>query len=198
MKRAVINISGRVQCVGYRFFVKNVADELDLEGNIKNMKNSTVKITCEGEENIIEEFIKKITNPNKQIVVKKVQVKYFKPTGEYTDFEVVQGTLKDELFSGLITSSMYMEKMLDKQDQMVDKQDQMLELQIKMVELQIKMVDKQDQMVDKQDQMVDKQDKTIDEIHSLSSNIHDMMNSRFQRLENDMTVVKTKISKIVS
>ncbi len=45
----------------------------------------------------------------------------------------------------------------------------------------------------RQKQMLDKQDQTTAEIRSLSSNIHEMLDSRFERIENDITKIKSKL-----
>jgi len=45
----------------------------------------------------------------------------------------------------------------------------------------------------KQDRMLDKQDQTVTEIRSLSSNIRDMLDSRFERIENDISQIKSKL-----
>lgn len=41
--------------------------------------------------------------------------------------------------------------------------------------------------------MLDKQDIVINEIHSLSSNMHDMMDAWFQRLEDEISKIKTRL-----
>ena len=46
----------------------------------------------------------------------------------------------------------------------------------------------------KQDQMLDKQDQTIKEIRTLSSSMHDMLDARFQKLENEISHIKTKMN----
>ena len=45
----------------------------------------------------------------------------------------------------------------------------------------------------KQDQMLDKQDQTVAEIRSLSSDMHSMMESRFQRLEDEISKIKARL-----
>ncbi|MHA1311542.1 MAG: carbamoyltransferase HypF [Candidatus Helarchaeota archaeon] len=66
-KHATIIISGIVQGVGFRPFIYMVADSLGLNGNVLNMGNAGVKIEIEGEEDIINEFIKKIRSDKPKI-----------------------------------------------------------------------------------------------------------------------------------
>ena len=42
--------------------------------------------------------------------------------------------------------------------------------------------------------MLDKQDETTEAIRALSSNMHDMMDSRFERLENEIAKIKEKLA----
>ncbi len=44
-----------------------------------------------------------------------------------------------------------------------------------------------------QDQMLDKQDQTMAEIQNLSSNTCEMLDSRFERIENDIAQIKSKL-----
>ena len=41
--------------------------------------------------------------------------------------------------------------------------------------------------------MLGKQDVVINEIRSLSSNMHDMMDARFQRLEDEISKIKARL-----
>lgn len=52
-----IIVKGRVQGVGYRYFVKQKADILGLNGWVKNKYDGTVEILVEGEQTKIEIFI---------------------------------------------------------------------------------------------------------------------------------------------
>jgi len=59
MKRAIIIVKGRVQKVGYRDLVADWAMDLGVVGFAENQPDRTVKIIAEGEEEILEEFVKK-------------------------------------------------------------------------------------------------------------------------------------------
>ncbi len=49
LKRAIIFVSGDVHMAGFRTFVKNIADSLDINGYAENLPDGRVKIVCEGE-----------------------------------------------------------------------------------------------------------------------------------------------------
>jgi len=52
--------SGRVQGVGFRDFACRIGSLLSLVGYAKNLRDGTVEIVAEGEEEKIEEFCKRV------------------------------------------------------------------------------------------------------------------------------------------
>jgi len=57
-KRALFE--GRVQGVGFRYAVKQIAMGFDIVGWVKNLPEGTVELTLMGEEEEVEEFIQEI------------------------------------------------------------------------------------------------------------------------------------------
>jgi len=57
IKTFSIRISGKVQGVFFRASAKEKADELGIEGLVRNEKDGTVHIEAQGEEDAIEEFL---------------------------------------------------------------------------------------------------------------------------------------------
>jgi acylphosphatase len=53
-----ITVAGKVQGVFFRASAKKRAEELGIKGMVKNLKDGTVYIEAEGEEPIIEEYLK--------------------------------------------------------------------------------------------------------------------------------------------
>lgn len=49
-------ISGRVQGVGYRYFVYNNATKFSIKGYVKNLYNGDVEVYAIGEENSLKKF----------------------------------------------------------------------------------------------------------------------------------------------
>ena len=206
-RRADIIVSGLVQGVGFRYMVRCAARQCRLKGEVENLEDETVRITCEGEERDVVKFVKAVRGAKKPIEIDDVRIEYSEPTGGFKNFRVILGDQLTEMSEGFGTGSAYLslildkqdqmlnkaDRMLDKQDQMLDKQDQMLDKQDQMLDKQDQMLDKQDQMLDKQDQMLDKQDVTTNEIRSLSSSMHDMMDARFQRLEEEISKIKARL-----
>jgi len=197
---ARILVSGTVQGVGFRYLVRDEANNRGIVGYIENLKDGTVTIECEGEKEDIEELVKSIRGSQAPIHVSDLNVQYSEDAGRFNLFKIMLGKTDDELVEGLTTGATYLirlnnkqDQMLNKQDQMIDKQDQMIDKQDQMIDKQDQMIDKQDQMIDKQDQMLNKQDQTIEEIRNASSNFHRMFDSRFERIESDISVIKSKL-----
>lgn len=53
-----IIVSGKVQSVGFRFFVKSIADDLKIKGWVRNLPNGSVEALLQGEEKDVLEIIK--------------------------------------------------------------------------------------------------------------------------------------------
>jgi len=151
MIRSVITVSGDVQGAGYRAHVMKMARNAKLVGYVENMLDGTVKIVCEGEKDLIKNFVSKIKIKTEMVEVEDIKVEYSDATGgfEGKGFDInVEESFKGmirELFQGYVTSEKYFNKGFEKQDKMLEKQDKMLE---------------------KQDKMLEKQDETIEVIGS--------------------------------
>jgi len=53
---ALIRVSGDVQGVGFRIFVKRLAEYMGLKGYVRNLANGSVEIYVEGDRQLIERF----------------------------------------------------------------------------------------------------------------------------------------------
>jgi acylphosphatase len=88
--RTEIIIHGRVQKAGYKDFIDEIAFNLNINGNVKNLDDGTVQVICEGKENNIKELIEKINVIQYPIHVEKIDSKYMVPTGEFKTFEIIR------------------------------------------------------------------------------------------------------------
>ncbi|WP_420797485.1 acylphosphatase [Clostridium chrysemydis] len=75
LKRLEIIASGRVQGVGFRFFLASNANTLNLTGFCKNLEDGTVYIEVQGSEKLLESFIEKIELGNRFIRVTNLDKK---------------------------------------------------------------------------------------------------------------------------
>jgi acylphosphatase len=77
-------IRGRVQGVGFRYFAKNVADELNLTGWVRNLPDGTVEVLALGPEIALEQFMQRLRiGP----LGSRVQSTQFHPLQESEAFE---------------------------------------------------------------------------------------------------------------
>lgn len=97
MIRAIIVAVGKVQRVGYRERVQEIARELGIAGKIKNLKSGEVEIICEGEKQNVENLIKAVEIRDGLIEVKKISKTFEEPTGEFKHFEIEYGEVQEEL-----------------------------------------------------------------------------------------------------
>ena len=199
MIRLTAIVSGKVQEVGYRARVVDIANAFGLKGMIENLKDGRVKIIAEGEDEKLKWFEFAIDIKNTLISVSAIIKTYSPATGDFENFGKL--VTKGETDSRLDTAAVYLKeivvsvnKMNDnlggKMDTMIAKQDQMLDKQDQMLDKQDQMLDKQDQMLDKQDQMLDKQDTNIGEIRALRTDLKGYMDMRFKRIEADLSELK--------
>ncbi len=58
MRRVKIIVCGRVQGVGYRYYIQNQAKKMDIKGFVRNLPDGDVEIDAEGEYGQMSSFIK--------------------------------------------------------------------------------------------------------------------------------------------
>lgn len=97
MIRAVITAGGKVQRVGFRERVQEIAREHGIVGRARNLKSGEVEIICEGERKGVENFIRAIEIKDELIEVKRISKAFEEPTGEFEYFEIEYGELPEEL-----------------------------------------------------------------------------------------------------
>ena len=57
IRKYKIEVFGRVQMVGFRWFTQRIATRLNINGNVRNTAKNTVQIIAEGEEEKLNLFI---------------------------------------------------------------------------------------------------------------------------------------------
>lgn len=68
MKRVSMIVSGRVQGVGFRYYVEDIALGMNISGWVRNLSDGTVEIDAEGEEDRLKNFVRTITNTKKGFI----------------------------------------------------------------------------------------------------------------------------------
>ena len=145
MKALKLTVRGRVQKVGYRRLVDEVAYHLEVAGHVKNLEDGkTVEIIAEHEdEAVLKKFVEKVKIREYPIRVEKIETNEIEPKG-YEEFEVIEGPLEIENRESLEAGAIYMRKLAGE-----------------MKQTRIELGGKQDKTLEKQDKMLEKQDETI-------------------------------------
>lgn len=86
--RAYVLVSGRVQGVWFRASTKEKAEQLGLNGWVKNTTNGDVEAVFEGEEPKVNEMIAWCHQGPPSAQVTKVKVSHESFSGEYKEFFV--------------------------------------------------------------------------------------------------------------
>jgi acylphosphatase len=83
-----IIVHGRVQGVGFRYFVRHVANHLGLTGNVRNCPDSTVEIVVEGTSGKIADFINEVEKGPALARVDSVNIADIPVRGDYGSFSI--------------------------------------------------------------------------------------------------------------
>ena len=81
-------VEGRVQGVGFRYFVQERASVLDLTGWVRNRWDETVEVLAEGERNKLEKLLAALHRGPPSAYVSNVKTDWQTPTGEFSSFSV--------------------------------------------------------------------------------------------------------------
>lgn len=176
MKRAVVIARGKVQKVGYRDTVQDVARALGVVGYVENLKDGNVRIVAEAEEEALKKFIKQIKVKKDFIDVMDALVEYEEATGEFEIFEIKYGSVPEELGDSIGAAIKYLGATNKKIDESGEENKKGFSVLAK-----------------KQDQMLGKQDETVKSIDRLDTN----MNTQFSELDVKYGKIAENMEKIL-
>ena len=185
-------VSGRVQEVGYRARVIDMAIALGLKGMVVNLKDGRVKIVAEGEGEKLKWFESAMDIKNALIHVSSIEKNYSSASGEFDQFGKL--VAKGETDTRLDTAAVYLKKLLfavnnmndnlgGKMGQMLGKQDELLD----------EVRNMNDRLGGKMDQMLDKQDDLIIEVKDVNRKMDRVLETDIVELKSDMAEVKSAL-----
>jgi len=181
MMKLTAYVSGKVQEVGYRGRVVDIANAFGLKGMIENQKDGRVKIIAEGDDEKLKWFESAINIKNTLICVSSIDKEYSPASGEFDGFGKL--VIKGETDTRLDMAAGYLKILISAVNNLNDnlggKMDQML--------------DRQDQMLDKQDQMLDKQEELLVEVKDMNRKFDKVLEKDIAELKSDMAEVKTAL-----
>ena len=83
-----IYVNGRVQGVGFRYFVWKAATELGINGYVQNQWDGKVKIVAQAEEHTLHTFQIIVAQGNRYAFVKELKINKLDSAEKYNDFEI--------------------------------------------------------------------------------------------------------------
>lgn len=85
--RKECHFSGRVQGVGFRYTVQNIAQRYNVHGYVKNLPDGRVELVMEGPDNDMEEIVDTVSQ-KMNCFIKKVDLRDLPATGEFEHFYI--------------------------------------------------------------------------------------------------------------
>jgi len=167
-------VSGKVQEVGYRGRIVDIANAFGLKGMIENLKDGRVKIIAEGEDEKLKWFEYAIDIKNTLIYVSSIETKYSPAINEFDNFGKL--VVKGETDTRLDTAAGHLKEIVFAVNNLNDN-----------------LGGKMDQMLGKQDQMLGKQDELLDEVKDINGKFDKILENDIVELKNDMAEVKAAL-----
>ena len=90
LKRMHVIISGHVQGIFFRTFIKENAQQLDIKGYVKNLPAGEVEAVFEGQKENIEKMVLVCKKGHKLASIEKIDIKEEKPTKEFSGFAIIR------------------------------------------------------------------------------------------------------------
>ncbi|NOZ29097.1 MAG: acylphosphatase [Chloroflexi bacterium] len=88
LARVRVEVYGRVQGVGFRYFVQSVARRLGVSGWVRNRRDGSVELEAEGPRAALERLLEAVRRGPSSARVQRVNVIWGPYTGQYHGFEV--------------------------------------------------------------------------------------------------------------
>ena len=174
----LIMVSGKVQGVGFRDRVEDLAMEYDITGYVQNSPKKEVYILAQGRKEDLDSFCDKIQRCEPPVKIQSIRITEQPYETAYSEFLILRGDPNEELAERLDTAVYFLYSMDRKQDLMLYKQDQALGNQDQMLK-------KQDQMIDLQRESISIQSTTLDEVRALRTDLTD-------RIMTDITLARSE------
>ena len=89
-QRLAARVSGRVQGVGYRWFVQAEAERLHLGGSVRNLPDGAVAVEAEGPRPKLLDLLNRLREGPPAARVERVDVDWLAPHGQ-TQFQILSG-----------------------------------------------------------------------------------------------------------
>ena len=82
-------VSGVVQGVGFRWYVRRMAEKYGLKGYVRNLYDGSVETVAEGDESALKFFSEEVCIGPHYAHITSAKVNWLDYTGEYKEFRIV-------------------------------------------------------------------------------------------------------------
>ena len=89
VKAVYATVEGRVQGVGFRFFVQNVADRLQLTGWVRNKGDDRVEVYAEGQAEKLNQLLDALRRGPSSAMVTHVALQWTSPGFKHARFSIL-------------------------------------------------------------------------------------------------------------
>ena len=87
-ERLDAHVVGRVQGVGFRYFVTQQARRLGVDGWVRNEPDGSVRVAAEGSRDVLEELVERLRRGPAGAKVQDVRMTWSRATNEFGGFDV--------------------------------------------------------------------------------------------------------------
>jgi acylphosphatase len=88
MKKQIhVYYSGRVQGIGFRFSVEDIARDLGVCGWVKNLRDGRVELVAEAEEEVLKDLLERV-NQYFSRYIQDIDVQWQEAKGEFSNFGI--------------------------------------------------------------------------------------------------------------
>ena len=84
----MIIVQGLVQGVGYRFFTVEIAEQYNIKGYARNLPDGNVEVVAEGDEGMLNDFIKRLKIGPPSARVTGVDIKWDDADSGFENFDI--------------------------------------------------------------------------------------------------------------
>jgi len=182
MKRRLVIKGDVVHDIGFRLFLYEHAEVMDItEFQARNIEKA-VEVLVGGDEAEVAQFVEFVEQERPERAdVENIEIEAYE--GKIKPIERFAQSFMLAQMGKFVNIGMEMlatEKAIKKDTgRMLEKQDSLLE--------------KQDSLLEKQDSLLEKQDETLSEIKGLREDLKSYMEERFERIEHEIAAIKAKI-----
>jgi acylphosphatase len=87
VRRRIYHFGGRVQGVGFRYTVKNIALPHNVRGYVKNLPDGRVELVMEGPDTAMDQIVESVKQ-KMEPYIRKIDAAVYPATGEFQGFSI--------------------------------------------------------------------------------------------------------------